>query len=113
MFRQGGPQHIKSKFGKGFQIIIKVGVFPTVHQIFFIISSSSRLECYNPIPFPQLEPMSEAVNGIGNGHQNQATKSVQNKEDALKLLRDSVVKAVINHFKITSSAETLKESIGH
>ena len=88
-------------------------MFPTVHQIFFIISSSSRLECYNPVPFPQLEPMSEAVNGIGNGHQNQATKSVQNKEDALKLLRDSVVKAVINHFKITSSAETLKESIGH
>jgi ATP-binding cassette subfamily A (ABC1) protein 3 len=59
----GGPQHIKSKFGKGFQIIIK------------------------------LEPMSEAVNGIGNEHQNQATKSVQNKGDALKLLRDSVVKA--------------------
>ena len=46
--------------------------------------------------------MSEAVNGIGNGHQNQATKSVQNKEDALELLRTSVVKAVINHIRIKS-----------
>ena len=45
--------------------------------------------------------MSEAVNGIGNGHQNQATKSVQNKE-ALELLKNSVVKAVINHFEIKS-----------
>jgi len=53
----GGPQHIKSKFGKGFQIIIK------------------------------LEPMSEAVNGIGNINQKQATKS------ALELLNSSVVKA--------------------
>ena len=28
-FQQGGPQHIKSKFGQGFQIIIKVGVYPS------------------------------------------------------------------------------------
>ena len=41
--------------------------------------------------------MSEAVNGIGNGHQKQATKTVQNNEDALKLLKSSVVKAVIIH----------------
>merc|ERR1719365_454231 len=59
----GGPQHIKSKFGQGFQIIVK------------------------------LEPMSEAVNGIGNGHQIQAKKTVQNNEGALERLKSSVVKA--------------------
>jgi ABC-type multidrug transport system ATPase subunit len=25
----GGPQHIKSKFGQGFQIIVKVNLVPT------------------------------------------------------------------------------------
>ena len=42
--------------------------------------------------------MSEAVNGIGNGHQKEATKTVQNKEAALELLKSSVVKAVTNNF---------------
>ena len=39
--------------------------------------------------------MSEAVNGIGNVNQKQATKSVRNMEGALKLLKSSVVEAVI------------------
>jgi len=63
-----------------------VGVLPSysLHQTFS--------------PFPQLEPMSEAVNGIGNGHQEQATKTVQSKKGALELLESSVVKAVTNNF---------------
>ena len=50
--------------------------------------------------------MSEAAKGIGNGHQMQAKKTVQNNEGALERLKSSVVKAVINH---VSSAETLKK----
>ena len=38
--------------------------------------------------------MLDTVNGIGNGHQNQAKKTVQNKEAALEDLKSFVVKAV-------------------